>query len=104
MDSIAELRQGLGDDIDIGIDFHAKTSPSVASILVKEFTRLEKLRESMLLKPRVSEESAKKPTPKKPGSASKRKPRVRDENGKIVNTSTRSLTAREARQKSKRKG
>ena len=43
-------------------------------------------------------------TPKKLGSAAKRKPRVRDENGKIVNTSTRSLTAREARQKSKRKG
>lgn len=30
------LREGLGPDIDIGIDFHAKTSPSVASILVKE--------------------------------------------------------------------
>jgi len=30
------LREGLGPDIDIGIDFHAKTSPSVASILVRE--------------------------------------------------------------------
>ena len=30
------LREGLGPKIDIGVDFHAKTSPSVASILVKE--------------------------------------------------------------------
>ena len=30
------LREGLGDDIDIGVDFHAKTSPSVASIICKE--------------------------------------------------------------------
>jgi galactonate dehydratase len=30
------LREGLGPEIDIGVDFHAKTSPSVASILVKE--------------------------------------------------------------------
>ena len=30
------LREGLGPDIDIAVDFHAKTSPSVASILVKE--------------------------------------------------------------------
>lgn len=29
------LRENLGGEIDIGIDFHAKTSPSVASILVK---------------------------------------------------------------------
>ncbi len=29
------LRENLGPDIDIGIDFHAKTSPAVASILVK---------------------------------------------------------------------
>lgn len=43
-------------------------------------------------------------TPKKPGSASKRKPRVRDEDGKLVKTGTRSLSAREARQKSKGKG
>jgi galactonate dehydratase len=33
---MATLRENLGPDIDIGIDFHAKTSPSVASILVKE--------------------------------------------------------------------
>jgi len=30
------LRENLGPEIDIGVDFHAKTSPSVASILVKE--------------------------------------------------------------------
>ncbi len=30
------LRENLGPEIDIGIDFHAKTSPSVAAILVKE--------------------------------------------------------------------
>ena len=29
------LRELLGPDIDIAVDFHAKTSPSVASILVK---------------------------------------------------------------------
>jgi galactonate dehydratase len=34
--SMQNLREGLGPNIDIGIDFHAKTSPSVASILVKE--------------------------------------------------------------------
>jgi galactonate dehydratase len=33
---IQMLREGLGPDIDIGVDFHAKTSPSVASIIVKE--------------------------------------------------------------------
>jgi galactonate dehydratase len=36
VNAITRLRQGLGDDIDIGIDFHAKTSPSVASIICKE--------------------------------------------------------------------
>jgi galactonate dehydratase len=41
--SIADLREGLGDDIDIGIDFHAKTSPAVASILVKELEPLKLL-------------------------------------------------------------
>ena len=35
------LREGLGDDIDIGIDFHAKTSPAVASILCKEVEPLK---------------------------------------------------------------
>jgi len=29
------LREGLGPDIDIGVDFHAKTSPSVASAIIK---------------------------------------------------------------------
>jgi galactonate dehydratase len=41
--AVADLREGLGDDIDIGIDFHAKTSPSVASILVKELEPLKLL-------------------------------------------------------------
>jgi galactonate dehydratase len=33
---VETLRTNLGDEIDIGIDFHAKTSPSVASILCKD--------------------------------------------------------------------
>jgi galactonate dehydratase len=37
------LREGLGPDIDIGVDFHAKTSPSVASILIKEVEPLNLL-------------------------------------------------------------
>jgi galactonate dehydratase len=37
------LRENLGPDIDIGVDFHAKTSPSVASILVKEVEPLNLL-------------------------------------------------------------
>jgi galactonate dehydratase len=37
------LREGLGPDIDIGVDFHAKTSPAVASILVKEVEPLHLL-------------------------------------------------------------
>lgn len=37
------MREGLGPDIDIGIDFHAKTSPSVAAILVKEVEPLKLL-------------------------------------------------------------
>lgn len=37
------LREGLGPDIDIAIDFHAKTSPSVAQILVKEVEPLNLL-------------------------------------------------------------
>ncbi len=36
VNGIGEMRENLGPDIDIGIDFHAKTSPAVASILVKE--------------------------------------------------------------------
>ncbi len=37
------LRENLGPEIDIGIDFHAKTSPAVASILVKEVEPLNLL-------------------------------------------------------------
>jgi galactonate dehydratase len=37
------LRENLGPNIDIGIDFHAKTSPAVASILVKEVEPLNLL-------------------------------------------------------------
>ena len=36
VEAITRLREGLGDDIDIGVDFHAKTSPSVATIICKE--------------------------------------------------------------------
>ena len=41
--SLETLREGLGPDIDIAIDFHAKTSPSVAQILVKEVEPLNLL-------------------------------------------------------------
>jgi galactonate dehydratase len=41
--SLQALREGLGPDIDIAIDFHAKTSPSVAQILVKEVEPLNLL-------------------------------------------------------------
>jgi galactonate dehydratase len=37
------LREGLGPKIDIAVDFHAKTSPSVASILIKEVEPLNLL-------------------------------------------------------------
>ena len=37
------LREALGPDLDIAVDFHAKTSPSVASILVKEVEPLNLL-------------------------------------------------------------
>lgn len=37
------LREGLGPAIDIGVDFHAKTSPSVASIIIKEVEPLNLL-------------------------------------------------------------
>jgi galactonate dehydratase len=36
VESIARLREGLGDGVDLGIDFHAKTSPSVATIICRE--------------------------------------------------------------------
>ena len=41
--AIQLLRESLGPDIDIAIDFHAKTSPSVASIIVKEVEPLNLL-------------------------------------------------------------
>jgi galactonate dehydratase len=41
--SMQMLRENLGPDLDIAIDFHAKTSPSVASIIVKEVEPLNLL-------------------------------------------------------------
>jgi len=41
--SMETLREGLGPDIDIAVDFHAKPSPTVASILVKEIEPLHLL-------------------------------------------------------------
>jgi galactonate dehydratase len=41
--SMQMLRESLGPDIDIAVDFHAKTSPSVASILVREVEPLNLL-------------------------------------------------------------
>ncbi|MCC6862869.1 MAG: galactonate dehydratase [Bryobacterales bacterium] len=43
VDHLAMIREAIGPDIDIGVDFHAKTSPSVASILVKEVEPLNLL-------------------------------------------------------------
>ena len=40
---IEALREGLGPDIDIAVDFHAKTSPSVAAVIVKELEPLNLL-------------------------------------------------------------
>ncbi len=37
------LREGLGPDIDIAVDFHAKTSPTVAAVIIKELDPLELL-------------------------------------------------------------
>ena len=37
------LREALGPDLDIAVDFHAKTSPSVASVIVKEVEPLNLL-------------------------------------------------------------
>jgi galactonate dehydratase len=37
------LREGLGPDIDIAVDFHAKTSPSVAAVIIKEVEPLRLL-------------------------------------------------------------
>jgi galactonate dehydratase len=41
--SMQLLREALGPEIDIAVDFHAKTSPAVASILVKEVEPLNLL-------------------------------------------------------------
>jgi galactonate dehydratase len=41
--SMQMAREALGPDIDVAVDFHAKTSPSVASILVKEVEPLNLL-------------------------------------------------------------
>lgn len=41
VDHMAQLREGLGDQIDIGIDFHAKCSPSVATVLCREVESLK---------------------------------------------------------------
>jgi galactonate dehydratase len=41
--AMQRLREGLGPDIDIGVDFHAKTSPSVASVIIKEVEPLRLL-------------------------------------------------------------
>lgn len=43
IEHMERMRNELGPEIDIGIDFHAKTSPSVASILVKEVEPLKLL-------------------------------------------------------------
>ena len=41
--SIQTYREALGPDIDIAVDFHAKTSPSVASVIIKEVEPLNLL-------------------------------------------------------------
>jgi galactonate dehydratase len=41
--SMQMMREGLGPDLDIAVDFHAKTSPSVASVIVKEVEPLNLL-------------------------------------------------------------
>ncbi len=43
VESMQLLREGLGPDIDIAVDFHAKTSPTVASVLIKEVEPLNLL-------------------------------------------------------------
>jgi len=43
VDQLAMMREALGDEIDIAVDFHAKTSPAVASALVKELEPLHLL-------------------------------------------------------------
>src|SRR5262245_12036331 len=41
--SLLQLREILGPDIDIAVDFHAKTSPSVAAVILKEIEPLNLL-------------------------------------------------------------
>jgi galactonate dehydratase len=41
--SMQMVREALGPDIDVAVDFHAKTSPSVASVIVKEVEPLNLL-------------------------------------------------------------
>ena len=40
VDRITTIREGMGDRVDIGVDFHAKTSPSVAVQICKELEPL----------------------------------------------------------------
>ena len=37
------MREGLGPDIDFAVDFHARTSPSVAAIILREIEPLHLL-------------------------------------------------------------
>src|SRR4029078_9916740 len=41
--SLQQLREILGPDIDIAVDFHAKTSPAVAAVILKEIEPLNLL-------------------------------------------------------------
>jgi len=43
VESVQMAREALGPDIDIAVDFHAKTSPAVASIIIKEWEPLNLL-------------------------------------------------------------
>jgi hypothetical protein len=57
IESIQLYREALGPGIDIAVDFHAKTSPSVASIMVKEAEPLNLLSEKPGLGFELSEAS-----------------------------------------------
>ena len=41
--SLQLIRESIGPDIDVGVDFHAKTSPTVASVIIKEVEPLNLL-------------------------------------------------------------
>jgi galactonate dehydratase len=43
VDFLQMIRDGMGPDIEIAVDFHAKTSPSVASAIIKEVEHLKLL-------------------------------------------------------------